>query len=271
MCQELKGFGISVYGFFLGKHIAYPIVENYVKNTWSKYGFVKLMMNSSNGLFFFKISSGDVMDAMLENHPCEDVLSVIATNYGPPLMLESYTSVMRMKSLGRSSYAKAMFELRANVELKDTIMVAVPKLVGEGFSMCTICIEYECKPPSCSSCKVFGHVMDEFPKNLLGCVEEFKGILDKLLEEFRIEKDDDLGTNNGNSKLAKKGANSDMVSSSHVTLSEAFVSPTTTPLAERINDLERQMLDKKLMLVDDDRKPLKNVDDPVDAVGRGVQ
>ncbi|GKC79275.1 hypothetical protein Tco_1130049 [Tanacetum coccineum] len=34
----------TVYGFFLGKSLAYPIVENYVKNTWSKFGLVKSMM-----------------------------------------------------------------------------------------------------------------------------------------------------------------------------------------------------------------------------------
>ncbi|GJV46388.1 hypothetical protein Tco_1430924 [Tanacetum coccineum] len=111
-----------------------------------------------------------------------------------------------------------MIKLRADVELKDTIVMTVPKLVGEGFSMCTIRIEYEWKPPSSSSCN-----------------------------------------------LAKKGANSDVVSSLHGTSFVAFGSPTTTPLVERIDDLERQMMDEKLMLVDEDGKPLKKVDDPVNA------
>ncbi|GKA06995.1 zinc knuckle CX2CX4HX4C containing protein [Tanacetum coccineum] len=75
-----------------------------------------------------------------------------------------------MQSWGRSSYARAMIELRADVELKDTIMVAMPKLIGEGFYMCTICVEYEWKPPTCSSCKVFGHVRDECPKNIVSDV-----------------------------------------------------------------------------------------------------
>ncbi|GJY15158.1 putative ribonuclease H-like domain-containing protein [Tanacetum coccineum] len=62
-------FANLVYGFFLGKRIAYPVVDNYVKNTWSKYGLVKSMMNSANGLFFFKFSSKDEMNSMLENDP----------------------------------------------------------------------------------------------------------------------------------------------------------------------------------------------------------
>ncbi|GJR03624.1 hypothetical protein Tco_0526608 [Tanacetum coccineum] len=46
-------------------------------------------------------------------------LSVIATKLGTPLMLDSYTYDMCMQSWGRSSYARAMIELRADVELKD--------------------------------------------------------------------------------------------------------------------------------------------------------
>ncbi|GKD26965.1 hypothetical protein Tco_1233179, partial [Tanacetum coccineum] len=45
----------------------------------------------------------------------------------------------------------------------------------------------------------------------------------------------------------------------------AFGSPNTTPLATRINDLKRKMLDGKLVLVDDDGKPLKKVDHLVNA------
>ncbi|GKB41074.1 hypothetical protein Tco_0886016, partial [Tanacetum coccineum] len=47
----------------------------------------------------------------------------------------SLDSVRVKKHGGRSSFARAMIELRADVELKDTIIVYVPKLVGEGFSM----------------------------------------------------------------------------------------------------------------------------------------
>nr|GEU31679.1 hypothetical protein [Tanacetum cinerariifolium] len=53
----------------------------------------------------------------------EDGLSAIATKLGTPLMLDSYTADMCMQSWGRSSYARAMIELRDDVELKDNIMV----------------------------------------------------------------------------------------------------------------------------------------------------
>ncbi|GJZ87582.1 putative RNA-directed DNA polymerase [Tanacetum coccineum] len=57
-----------------------------------------------------------------------------------------------------------MIELWADVELKDTIVMAMPRLVEEGFYTCTIRFKYERKSPRCACCKVFGHVQDECPK-----------------------------------------------------------------------------------------------------------
>ncbi|GKB96711.1 hypothetical protein Tco_0982848, partial [Tanacetum coccineum] len=110
----IKQFLNTTYGLFLGKRVAYPVVANYVRNTWGKYGLVNIMLYSSIG----------------------------------------------------SSYARAMIELRADVELKDTIVVAMRKLIGEGFYTCTILTRYEWKPPKCACCKFFGHVQDECPKNI---------------------------------------------------------------------------------------------------------
>ncbi|GJR99185.1 beta-caryophyllene synthase [Tanacetum coccineum] len=169
-------FANTAYGFFLGKKVAYPIVVNYVRNTWGKYGLVRSMFSSSTGLFSFQFSSMDGLDAMLENGPwfirnnplilkkypnenllkedvssvpvwvklydvpvtafSEDGLSAIATKLGTPLMLHSYTSDMCMQSWGRSSYARVMIELKAGVELKDNIVVAMPKITREGHYTC---------------------------------------------------------------------------------------------------------------------------------------
>ncbi|GJW77467.1 putative reverse transcriptase domain-containing protein [Tanacetum coccineum] len=61
----------------------------------------------------------------------EDGLSAIATKLGTPLMIDSYTSDMSMQSWGRSSYARVMIDLRADVELKDNIEEC-PKNIGTG-------------------------------------------------------------------------------------------------------------------------------------------
>ncbi|GJX17150.1 copia protein [Tanacetum coccineum] len=99
----------------------------------------------------------------------EDGLSAIATKSGAPLMLDSYTSDMCMQSWGRSSYARVMVELRADVELKDNIVVAMPKITREGHYTCNVRVEYGWKPPRCSSCKVFEHIHEECPKNIGAC------------------------------------------------------------------------------------------------------
>ncbi|GKB17866.1 RNA-directed DNA polymerase, eukaryota, reverse transcriptase zinc-binding domain protein, partial [Tanacetum coccineum] len=96
----------------------------------------------------------------------EDGLSAIATKLGTLLMLDSYTSDMYMQSWGRSSYARVMIELRADVELKDNIVVAMPKITKEGHYICNVRVEYEWKPPRCLSCMVFGHIHEECPKNI---------------------------------------------------------------------------------------------------------
>ncbi|GJW29359.1 retrotransposon protein, putative, ty1-copia subclass [Tanacetum coccineum] len=167
-------FANTAYGFFLGKKVAYPICANYVRNSWGKYGLVRSMFSSSTGFFSFQFSSMDGLDAMLENvwvklHGVpvtafsEDGLSVIATKLDTPIMLDSYTSDMCMQSWGRSSYTRVMIELRADVKLKDNIVVDQPKITREGHYTCNVRVEW--KPPRCSSCKVFGHIHEECPKN----------------------------------------------------------------------------------------------------------
>nr|GEX66109.1 hypothetical protein [Tanacetum cinerariifolium] len=102
----------------------------------------------SEQIFSFHFSYMGGLDAMLENGNVmvwvkhygvpvtafnEDGLSAIATKLGTPLMLDSNTSDMCIQSWGRSSYERALIEVRADVELKDNIVAAMPKLVEEGF------------------------------------------------------------------------------------------------------------------------------------------
>ncbi|GJT24511.1 putative reverse transcriptase domain-containing protein [Tanacetum coccineum] len=178
-----KRFANTTYGFFLGKRVAYPVVANYVKNTWD--GLDAMLENGPwfirNNLLILKKWHPDanLLKEDVGNVPVwvklhgvpvtafsEDGLSVIATKLGTPLMLDSYTSDMCMQSWGRSSYTRAMIELRADAELKDNVVVAMPKITGDGFYTCNIRVEYEWKPPRCACCKVFGHVQEECPRNI---------------------------------------------------------------------------------------------------------
>nr|GEU60407.1 hypothetical protein [Tanacetum cinerariifolium] len=81
--------------------------------------------------------------------------------------LEVIRSCFICKHSKLSSYARAMVELHADVELKDTLLVVVPKFMGEGYTLSIIRVEYEWTPPRRSRYNVFGHVMDECPKKLV--------------------------------------------------------------------------------------------------------
>ncbi|GKD60764.1 zinc knuckle CX2CX4HX4C containing protein [Tanacetum coccineum] len=91
-------------------------------------------------------------------------LSMIATILGKPIMLDFYTSFMCMESSGRGSFARALIELDATCGLKDMLVVAIPKSEGSGYRMETIRVAYECKPPRCNECKIFGHSCKYCPK-----------------------------------------------------------------------------------------------------------
>nr|GEZ49219.1 zinc knuckle CX2CX4HX4C [Tanacetum cinerariifolium] len=120
-----------------------------------------------------------------------------------------------------------MVELRADEELKDTLIVIVSKFAGKGYTMITICVEYEWKPPRCSSFKKQAGLT----RHETSTPNQFDAI-------YTVENDDELGMM-GKSKLAEKGANFDVVSSTHWTSFDAFGNPDTTPIPEMINELER--------------------------------
>nr|GEV63980.1 hypothetical protein [Tanacetum cinerariifolium] len=196
----------------------------------------------------------------------KDGLSAIATKLGTPLMLDSYTSDMCMESWGRSSYAKIMIDLRIDVELKDNIVVVVSNLVDKLLEVFMLV-------------QIWGlhRLNNDSKKNGASASGKNKqvGMTRKDVSNSNpfdvlnsIKNDDDPGTNGRNSKFLRKGTNSDVISSAHETPSEVVGSLNTTLLPKKINNLERQMLDGKLLLVDDG-KPINKVDSLVNAGSDG--
>ncbi|GKG23346.1 hypothetical protein Tco_0391382, partial [Tanacetum coccineum] len=61
-----------------------------------------------------------------------DGLSIIASKIGNPIMLDSYTCTMCNESWGRSSFSRATIEVQAEVKLKESVVIVVPNLNGEG-------------------------------------------------------------------------------------------------------------------------------------------
>ncbi|GJR37807.1 reverse transcriptase domain-containing protein [Tanacetum coccineum] len=303
-------FANMAYGFFSGKRVAYPVVANYVRNTWVKYGLVRLMLNSSTGILSFQFSSMDGLDAMLENgswfihnNPLilkkwnpdvnllkedvvnvlvwvklhgvpvtafsEDGLSAIATKLGNPLMLDSYTSDMCIQSWGRSSYARELIEVRVDVELKDNIVVdECPKIIK-------LDVVKNMKKPSQTlrgvlvgpkvgfqpTKKVYRHIPKKNNVSTSGnknkdaepTKEVSKSNSFDVLNS--VKNDVDLGTNDGTSNLTNKKANSSGSSFWNVESS----STSTTPIVEKIDKMERLIIDRTDTLMDDEGILLKRV------------
>ncbi|GJR19374.1 zinc knuckle CX2CX4HX4C containing protein [Tanacetum coccineum] len=158
-------FEHTLYGYFIGKRMAFPVVEYYARNNWAKHGLKRIMMNTK-GFFFFKFDSRAGLEAVLEGgswlirkspiilkkwsmntrllkeeltripiwvklHDVpiqvfeEDGISLIATFIGKPVMLDSYTSSMCNDSWGRSSFARFLIEVNSEADLVDIVTIGV--------------------------------------------------------------------------------------------------------------------------------------------------
>ncbi|GJU57255.1 putative reverse transcriptase domain-containing protein [Tanacetum coccineum] len=202
--EEVKSrFSNTLYGFFIVKRLVFPLVENYVKNTWAKYGLKRIQLHDD--FFLFQFENKDGMDKVLEDGPwlirtvplilnvwspntdlkkaevkkapvwiklhhvpivaySEIGLSLITTQLGKPIMLDSYTSSMCLSSWGKSTYARALIEVSAENELLDSLVIAIPIDKDNGHTLATIDVEYEWNPPRCATCKIFDHHSDKCPK-----------------------------------------------------------------------------------------------------------
>ncbi|GJT69751.1 sodium/hydrogen exchanger 6 [Tanacetum coccineum] len=197
----------TLYGYFIGKRLAFPVVEYYARNNWAKHGLKRIMMNAK-GFFFFKFDSRAGLDAVLEGGPWmirnspiilkkwsvntslqkeemtripiwvklhdvpiqvfeEDGISLIASYIGKHIMLDSYTIMMCKESWGRSSFARCLIKINSEAEFTESITIGIPELEGPGFIKETIHVEYEWKPPRCHTCNIFGYLGDSCPKKVV--------------------------------------------------------------------------------------------------------
>nr|GEU71402.1 hypothetical protein [Tanacetum cinerariifolium] len=58
-----------------------------------------------------------------------DGLSVMATKIGNPIMLDSYTVSTCLHSWSRMDYARALIDIRVDRELKEDMVIVIPKMV----------------------------------------------------------------------------------------------------------------------------------------------
>ncbi|GKA34852.1 zinc knuckle CX2CX4HX4C containing protein [Tanacetum coccineum] len=229
-------FENTLYGYFIGKRLAFPVVENYVKNAWKKFGLERVML--THGFFLFQFATKEGMDRVLEDGSwlirlvplflniwtpntrlekdtiisapvwvklyhvpivafSQVGLSLITSQLGKPIMLDAYTSSMCQKSWGRNTYARALVEVSALNPLMESVVVAVPFLDGTGYSFETVEVEYEWQPPRCDTCKVFDHVDSKCPK-IVKVVDVQKAVDDDGFT--KVSNRNEKGRNKGKAK-----------------------------------------------------------------------
>ncbi|GKD73562.1 zinc knuckle CX2CX4HX4C containing protein [Tanacetum coccineum] len=112
-----------------------------------------------------------------------DGLSLIAIKIGTPMMVDSYTNSI------------------------DNLVMVVTKFEEPGYIKETIHVEYEWKPPCCSTCLIFGHSVDDCPnapKRVVNRVDKVKGGSSRADDEGFIEvKNKKSGGNNRGTKNFK--------------------------------------------------------------------
>ncbi|GKD80092.1 transposon ty3-G gag-pol polyprotein [Tanacetum coccineum] len=179
-----------------------------------------------------------------------------------------------------------MIKLRGDVELKDTLVVVIPNLKGEGYSRSTIRVQYEWKPLRCSNCKVFGHVLDTCPKKSVADVSKNLqkprqapcghpiGMKPKSNFVYRLVQ------HTSNTSASKKRAEVPRQEVNNSTPFDAFNSmendveldtnggisnsvdkgnvngsSSNIPIIEKIDKIERRICEGKLRFLDDDGNP----------------
>nr|GEX63385.1 zinc finger, CCHC-type [Tanacetum cinerariifolium] len=157
---------------------------------------------------------------------------------GTPLMLDSYTFDMCMQSWGRSSYARAMIELRVDVDLNDNIVAAMPKITREGYYTCTCEINNLKKNSQTSRGISVGQKMGFKPKQV------YQPVSKKPFEE----------PTSVNKKKNVEPTKENVDASSY----------STTPVIEKIDKIEKLIIEGKVTLVDNDGKPLEKVSSSCD-------
>ncbi|XP_024963995.1 uncharacterized protein LOC112504288, partial [Cynara cardunculus var. scolymus] len=205
--EAAKAYNSVLYGYFLGPRISFPMVKNYVKLAWGKYGFKDAMLNE-NGIFFFKFNDIGGCDQVIEAGPLmirgiplfvhrwdpskglrkpvhtscplwvklhniplvafnKEGVSRIASVLGVPKQMDSCTAAMCEKAWGRPGFAKVLVEVWAVGDLKKQIEVEIPDRNGGVADNVQIQVEYLWEPVQCSHCQVFGHKSSSCPKSVI--------------------------------------------------------------------------------------------------------
>ncbi|GJX91319.1 zinc knuckle CX2CX4HX4C containing protein [Tanacetum coccineum] len=159
-------FDHTLYGYFIGSWLAFPIVKNYVCNAWAKYGLESTIVR--DGFFLFKFSSNEGLIKVLDKGPW-----FIRSR---PLMLHTWSTNTKMKKeectripmrvLVRCVLIRGVLKHMQGCLVNYAVewsyglplLFAVLSKCGTGAdSLENLDVEYEWRPSRCSKCNIFGH------------------------------------------------------------------------------------------------------------------
>ncbi|GJS09827.1 hypothetical protein Tco_0366623 [Tanacetum coccineum] len=86
------------------------------------------------------VAGGSKLDQNISKVFLEDGLSIIASQIGKPIMLDSYSSSICIESWGISSFARYLIKINAKDVLKESLTVGVPLIKDTGFTIETVSI-----------------------------------------------------------------------------------------------------------------------------------
>ncbi|GJR91891.1 zinc knuckle CX2CX4HX4C containing protein [Tanacetum coccineum] len=143
----------TLYGYFIGKHIAFPIVEYFVRNNWGKYGLTRIMMKSK-GFFFFQFKTLKGLEDVLENGPwmiCKSPIILKKWNMSTRLCNDElaripvWVKIHDVPIQAFTEYGLSIIASKLDV-LQDGLTIGIP-CEDDRFSIETVSIKYEWKPP----------------------------------------------------------------------------------------------------------------------------
>ncbi|GKA99816.1 zinc knuckle CX2CX4HX4C containing protein [Tanacetum coccineum] len=120
-------FEHTLYGYFIGKRMVFPVVEYYARNNWAEHGLKRIMMNSKD-FFFFKFDSPAGLEAVLE---------------GGPWLIRKSSIILKKWSMDTRLLKEELTRIPIRVDLVDVVTIGIPSLSEDGFTKETIHVEYK--------------------------------------------------------------------------------------------------------------------------------
>lgn len=190
----------SLVGYFLHSNIPFKVVEPIAKRLWGNMGLTSVFLHSK-GYYIFKFKSVSARDNVLASGPwhfaskvivlqpwkegvefsksdqlkipiwvklsqiplsywSDEGISYLASAIGRPLFTDEMTSKHDLMQ-----FARVCIEVQASFSFPSSINVVVLNEETSEDIIVPVSVEYQSRPPSCPSCKVFGHSPLKCPKS----------------------------------------------------------------------------------------------------------